>query len=142
MGTAAPVAEATELRSGRADEGVRLYVVGSAARSRDAPRVCIPLQPLQLRPHLGSMLITQVAVFLQPAIDDVFQPGRDLAIETDQGGRIRIEYRFENKAGGSAVKRQSPGGHLIQHRPEGKQIGSCIQFLAAYLLRRHIGDGS
>src|SRR5208337_4910597 len=30
------------------------------------------------------------------------------------------------------------GGHLIQHRAKGKQIRSRVQFLAAYLLWRHV----
>src|SRR4029077_4308889 len=41
-----------------------------------------------------------------------------------------------------ASERQLSGGHLIQHRTEGKQVRSSIQILAFYLFRRHVGDGT
>jgi hypothetical protein len=33
----------------------------------------IPLQSLQVGPDIGSMLITQLAIFLQALVDDVLQ---------------------------------------------------------------------
>ena len=38
-----------------------------------ASRFCIPLQEHQFGTHLGGVLVTQIAVFLQRAIDDAFQ---------------------------------------------------------------------
>ena len=30
--------------------------------------------------------------------------------------------------------------HFVEHRAEGEQVGACVQFFAASLLRRHVGD--
>ena len=35
-----------------------------------------------------------------------------------------------------------PGRHLVEHGAEGEQIGALVEFFAARLLRRHVGDGA
>ena len=42
----------------------------------------------------------------------------------------------------SPRKGSASSRHLVQHGAEGKQIGAGIEFLAARLLRRHVGHGS
>ena len=68
------------------------------ARGNDTPGVGIPLQPLQLCPHLFGALVTQLPVFLQRSVDNVFQFGRDVAIKPDRGRRIAIQDFIENDA--------------------------------------------
>ena len=41
-----------------------------------------------------------------------------------------------------AAEGQRSGGHLVQHRAEGEQIGALIQRLAQGLLGRHVSDGA
>src|SRR5438128_11754722 len=44
-------------------------------------RVRVPLQPLEISPHLRRALIAQVAVFLQSFVDDIFQFGRKVGVQ-------------------------------------------------------------
>ena len=44
--------------------------------------------------------------------------------------------------GGVAAKGQRAGGHLVEHDAEGEQVGAGVEFLAARLLGRHVGDGA
>src|ERR1019366_5783340 len=53
-----------------------------------------------------------------------------------------IEDRIEDHACRVASEGQRSGTHLVQNRPEGKQVRASIEFLPSNLLRRHIGDGS
>ena len=61
------------------------------------PRFGIPLQPLQVGAHVGGVLVAQVAVFLQRLVDDLFQLRRNITIETNRRGRIRIEDCLEDR---------------------------------------------
>jgi hypothetical protein len=55
------------------------------------PRFRFPFQPLQVGPHIRRMLLTQLAVFLEPLIDDIFQLGRKVRILADGGNRVTIQ---------------------------------------------------
>jgi hypothetical protein len=44
----------------------------AGARSYSLSRLCITLQPLQIRSHVGCVLVAQIAIFLQCLVDDVF----------------------------------------------------------------------
>jgi hypothetical protein len=46
-----------------------------------AAGICIAFEPLQFSPHVGGMLITQIAILLQSPIDDVFQFHWDIRIK-------------------------------------------------------------
>jgi hypothetical protein len=48
----------------------------------------------------------------------------------------------EDRARGLAGERHASGRHLVQHDPEGENIGAAIDSLAEDLFRRHVGDGS
>jgi hypothetical protein len=47
------------------------------------------------------------------------------------GGAASPKDFVENDCGRLANKRRSPGGHLIQHSPEGKQIRTSVNIKAA-----------
>ena len=49
---------------------------------------------------------------------------------------------IKNHRRGVAFKGMRSGGHLIEHCPERKKIGAAIQFFAARLLGRHVGNGA
>ena len=57
-----------------------------------ASRLCVSLQPLQIRSHVRRALVAQVAVFLQRLVDDVFQLGRHIGIQPNRGSGDRIQY--------------------------------------------------
>src|ERR1035441_746730 len=86
---------------------------------RTAPALGVPLQPLQVGSHLRCALITQVAVFLQSLINDVFQLGRQIGIQSH--GRNRCSIRFHRRASSAdKVKLLSPHDRFViaLHSPD------------------------
>ena len=61
-----------------------------------------------------------------------------------RSGRRRhaIQDGFEDHAGGFAAEGQDAGGHFVEHGAERKEIAASVQFLAANLFGRHVGDGA
>src|SRR6202040_15333 len=53
---------------------------------------------------------------------------------------VPVQNGFENDAGSISAKWQSTCGHLIEHHTERKQVRARIQWCAAHLFRRHVGD--
>jgi hypothetical protein len=84
--------------------------------------------------------VTQIAICLQRLVDDVFQLGRNVAIEPDCRRRIRIQYGIEDQRSSFTMERQRSRCHFVQNRAEGKQVGAGIQLLALGLLRGHVGN--
>ena len=58
----------------------------AGTRRYGPPRLGIPLQPLQIRPHVGCVLIAKIAVFLQRLINDAFQFGGTSRLKRISGG--------------------------------------------------------
>ena len=106
------------------------------------PALGVPLQPLQIRSHVGCVLVAQIAVFLQSLVDDPFQFGGNsgfsrTAEQVRGSGSHRRSLAVLSPRNGNV-----PGGHLIEDSAKGEQISARIQFLGPRLLRRHIGDGA
>jgi hypothetical protein len=102
-------------------------------------RLGIALQALQIRPHVGRALITQIAVLLQSLVDDALQFRGYIGIQPNRGGGRAIENGFENHCRTLAPERHGAGGHLVHDRAEGEKIAAGIQLTGAGLLRRHVG---
>ena len=68
--------------------------------------------------------------------------GGSIALMRARRRRIAIEDAVEHHRGGVAGKTLAAGGHLVEHHAEREQIGARIDFVAARLLRRHVGDGA
>ena len=114
----------------------------AGTRSDGSPRLGIPLQPLQVGSHFRRALVAQIAVFLQGLVDDVFQLGRNITIETNGRGWNRIEDCLEDDSRTFAMKGQNTCRHLVQHSAEGEQIAPRIQLFRPHLLRRHVRHGA
>ena len=71
-----------------------------------------------------------------------FQLRRNIGIQPHRGTWERVQDGFEDDSRAFATEGQRPCRHLVQHRPEGEQIGARIQFLGPHLLRRHVSDGA
>ena len=56
------------------------------------------------------------------------------------GVRLRIASRDDRRS--LSPKRQHSGRHFVKHHSKREKIGASVQFLAAQLLRRHVGDGA
>src|SRR5579872_4938427 len=103
------------------------------SRYRYSPGVRIPLESLQIGSDLRGMLISQVAVFLQRLVYDLFQLRRDVAVEANCRRRSGVKDGFEDQAGSLAAKGELPGRHLVQYRSEGEQVRARVQFLRPHL---------
>jgi hypothetical protein len=102
----------------------------------------VALQSLQIGTNFGGMLTSQVAIFFQALIDDLLQFGWQVRVQPHRRNGITFQNGVEDDPGTLAPERQCPSRHLVQNRPEGEQVGACVQFLGADLFRRHVGDGS
>ncbi len=88
----------------------------------------------------AALLITQVAVFLQRLVYDLFQlrtVNRRFNCTAAAGIRCRIASHIISVTFSSEW--QFARRHLIKHRPKGKQISARVQLLRPHLLRRHVG---
>ena len=90
----------------------------------------------------AAVLVTQIAIFFQRLVDDVFELRWQVRIQPDRRDRRAIENRLEDQRRSVAAKWKLTGGHLVQHDAEGKQIRTRIEFFSLRLLRRHVGDGA
>ncbi len=102
----------------------------------------VACQALQVRAQLGCRLIAQITILLQTLVDDALQLRRSFGIQPHGSNRRRVENRSEDNSGSFAAERQRAGRHFIQDRAEREQVGACVQFLAAHLFGRHVGDGA
>ena len=84
------------------------------------------------------MLVAQLAVFLQRAVDDIFQLGRQVRIQPDRCQRRAVHDRIEDDSRSFSPKWHRASRHLVQHDAERKQIGARVERLAPHLLRRHV----
>ena len=129
-------------RAARVAEGFR-WNDGAEGLRRNRSRcaeVGVPLQPLQIRPHVGGVLVAQVAILFQCLIDDIFQARGQLWILLRQRHRRSIQNCVEDQSLGFAAEGQDAGDHLVEHHAEREQIAACIHFLAPHLFRRHVSD--
>ena len=104
--------------------------------------VCVALQPLQFRPHLGGVLVAQIAVFFQRPVDDALQFCRQVRVQGCGRCRSAVEDSFKDNARGVTPEWQYPGCHLVQHRAKREEIGADIQFLATHLFGRHVSHSA
>src|ERR1022692_4977543 len=88
------------------------------------------------------MLTSQVAIFLQRLVDDLFQLWRGVRVYPHRWYRRSIQDRIKHRACRVAPERQGARTHLVQHRTKRKEIGAGVQFLSPDLLGRHVGDRS
>ena len=100
----------------------------------------ITLEPLQVGAHVGCALVTQVAVFLQGFVDDVFKLGRQIWIQPNRRHGSAVEDRFKDERRRLTSEREDAGHHFVQHYAEGKQVRAGIEFFSLRLFGRHIGD--
>ena len=106
------------------------------------PGLQVPLQTPQLRLDIDRMLVAQLAVFLQSAVDDVFELGRQVRVQPDRRQRRTVHDRVKDHSGSFSAKRHGAGGHFVQHDAKRKQVGTRIERLAAHLLGRHVSHGA
>src|SRR5262249_18927693 len=127
------------LRDGSGRSGYGSGPSGTRARTS---WIEFALQAFEVGAKFGSALIAQVAVFFEGLMENALEFGRRLRIQRDRrDGRI-VQNIVEDDGGRRAGKSQLASDKLIDHRTEGKEIATSVEFRATSLLRRHIGDGA
>ena len=106
------------------------------------PRFGFFLQALQVGLHLRRARVTLAAVFLHRLPDNAFQFLGKRGVQSQRRRRFGVQNRIQGHDHVVAGEGLLPGGHLIEHHAERKQIGPRVKFLAARLLRRHVNRGS
>ena len=71
------------------------------------------MQTLEVGTDLGSMLITEVAIFLESFINDLFEVRWKIWIQLKGGNGSAVENGFENESGRLAGKWQAAGNHFV-----------------------------
>src|SRR4051794_5560863 len=82
--------------------------------NRDFDRLSVPLQPLKVSPHLGSVLITKIAVLLQCFINDVFKSRGQVRVQSDRRNWSPAQNGIEHSGASVAAERQYSGGHFVE----------------------------
>src|SRR2546427_10253555 len=88
------------------------------------------------------MLVAKAGVFLEGLVDDVFESGRQVRVQTHRRQRRLVKNGIEHGRGGFSTKGELSGGHLVKHDAERKKIGTGIQILAEGLFGEHVGNGA
>src|SRR5882762_3691862 len=86
------------------------------------------------------MLISQVAIFFEGAVDELFEFRWQVGIKPHRRHRASIQDSFENYPRSVAAKWQGARGHFVEHDSKRKQVGARIQCLPLDLLWRHVRD--
>jgi hypothetical protein len=81
--------------------------------SGGAAGVGVALEALKFGAHIRSVLIAQIAVFFDGAIDEVFEAGRNFVIQPHRGNRRFVQDGIEYRRRSIALERQPPCGHFI-----------------------------
>ena len=109
---------------------------------RAALRIQGALEDLHLRTHLCGGLIPQFPVFLQRPIENALQLRRQIGIQFQRRRWLPVQDALKDDRRSMPVEGLLAGGHLIERRTKREQVGAAVEFLAARLLRRHIGDSA
>src|SRR5262249_15617801 len=75
-------------------------------KERGATGISVALEALELRAHVRSVLVAQVAVFLEDAIDKLFELVGEIGVNADRRNRRAIEDRFKDQTRGVAAERK------------------------------------
>src|ERR1035437_9511341 len=91
-----------------------------------------------MSPHVGGGLVANVAVLLQCLVNDLLKPRWNIGVQPHRSYGIVFQNGVEDQRRSVPSKWQGARTHLVQHRPEGKQVSASIEFFPSNLLRRHI----
>src|SRR6202046_4793392 len=89
----------------------------------DAARSAVTLEALQFSAKIGGVLVAQIAVFLQRAINNFLELGRNIRIQAHRRDRFAIQDSFEHYTGSISTKREGARGHFVEHHPGGEKSG-------------------
>ena len=115
---------------------------GLVAARGGVGRLRVALQALEIRTHVGRVLIAQAPILFDRLEDHIVQPRRDGRLHAGRRRRLLVQNRGRDDGAGRAGECRPPDRHLVQHQAEREQIGSRVELFAAQLLGRHVGHGA
>src|SRR5260370_14221289 len=115
---------------------------GDLRRDSGAAGIGVALEALQVRAEVGGVVVATVAVCFERIVDDVFEAGRQVWIQTHRRQRRLVKNGIEHGRGGFSAKGKLSGGHLVKHDTEREEISTGIQILAEGLFGGHVGNGA
>jgi hypothetical protein len=105
-----------------------------------AAGVSVALETLNFGAHVRSVLIAEVAVLFEGAVNNVLEIGGNFVVQTDgRDGRF-VQDGVEDSGGSVASERKAPGSHFVENDTEGKEVGSGVEFFTEGLLGGHVCD--
>ncbi len=93
---------------------------------------------VQVRQNLPDVLIAQVRLDHEAAIDDFLEIDRKVRAELLGGLRPPLDPHHHDLEGRGAAEGDGPGGHLVEDHAEREDVGLRADRLALDLLRRHV----
>ena len=96
------------------------------------------LDPPQRRGQVVSRMPAVVGVLGQAGLHDVIETGRGERLERRDRRRFPLENGGNQTRPALSVESPSPRQHLVEHGPEGEEVGPAVRVFALELLRRHI----
>ena len=88
------------------------------------------------------MLVAHAPVFFERLCYQLFQPRRNIWIQSHRRHRRFFKDGVEDDGGGVSAEGKRARCHFIQHRSEAEEVAACIELFAASLLGRHVGHCS
>ena len=99
-----------------------------------------PVPGAQVGGDLGGGGVARLAILGQRLEDDALEVDGQLGPQPPRRGRRGAEDLVHQGGGERLTPRQSPGRQLVEHHPQGEEIGPCVQLLAEQLLGGHVGE--
>jgi hypothetical protein len=105
----------------------RLFLaVGFGGGLNDGAAGSFALEAFEIGAKVRSVLVAQVAVFLQGFVNDALEFFGNFGVEAHRRNGSPVQDAVENCGRGVALERESTGGHFIENRAEGEEIAARI----------------
>src|SRR5277367_1183742 len=88
------------------------------------------------------MLVTEGEVLFEGFVEDALEIGRNFGVQADRRYGSAIQDGVEDFGAAVAGKGGAAGGHFVKDDAEAEEVGARIEFAAAGLFWRHVGDGA
>ena len=81
----------------------------------------------QIPKELARRAIAPIGIFLERFVDDGLERSRQRGVQREKRRLQPVQEMIEDRRGGIALKRRSPGRHLEQHDSQCKQVRARIE---------------
>src|SRR5262249_32805952 len=97
---------------------------------------------LEVELQIARGSIALATVLGERSGDDLLELPGSLGRSGPDRVRVLLQDRYYGVARGLAGERPGPGYHFVQHCTQAEDVGTSVDWLTAYLLRRHVSQRS